>query len=542
MLRLVATTVGPVSAAVGTPPAAQVVEAYNAGSGTLSLSATPAASATWLAAAVGSPRACTTTTAASSCLPITFTLNTGSLAAGMYTGAVTVTDANGAVDSPQTITVTVQVGGGVPGSVGQSPPIYVAPGTTASVAFSTNSPINGRATTQDGAAWLSLALEGTGSFRFVLPYQINLTPPASMAPGTYNGTLVTSGSTFAADNKTIPVTMQVTTQPIAVPSARQISLTLAQNGPAMAYPFVPALSMSNAGQGTLTVQNYTASGNGVSVQDYSSLGIVSVDPTGLSPGSYTGSITVACNGVNCPVAVPVGFQVVPQGAPTINYQGAVNNATQVAGESVSPGDWIALLGQQLSLQAFTQASVVPLPTALGGATVLVNGEAAPLYYTSQGQIAFQMPTDTATGTATVQIQRDGQTGNSVSVGVVTRAPRIVVITDDCANGCNLRNTGAPSAIGDTIVLWAYGLGPTSPAVPAGAAPPANPPLVTPTPSVNFGGGIGSVDVTPVFAGMTGIGLYQINVTIPFGVPKGIVDVSIVFPDGTVSNSLQILIQ
>lgn len=538
MLRLVSSVVGPVSAAVGASPTAQVVEAYNAGTGTLSLSAAAAAGASWLAASVGAPRACTTTTAAASCIPLTFTMNSVSLAAGMYTASVTISDANNAVDSPQVITVTVQVGGGVPSSIGQTPPIYVAPGTTASVAFSTNSMINGHPSTQSGGNWLSLVLEGTGSFRFVLPYQINLSPPANLPAGTYSGSLVTSGSSFAPDNKTIPVTMQVTTQPIAVPSASQIDLVLAQGGPQTTYPFVPALSLSNAGQGTVTLQNVSATGTGVSAYVYSGLGIVTVDPTGLSPGNYTGSIAVTCNAVNCPLTVPVNFQVVPQAAPAINYQGAVNNATQLAGDSVCPGDWMALLGEQLSLSPFTEASTVPLPTSLGGTTVLVNGEPAPLYYTSQGQIAFQMPTDTAVGTALVQAQRNGQSGNTVSVTVVALAPRIVVITD---SNYNVLNAGTPSAPGDTIVLWAYGLGPTTPAVPAGTVPPAN--VVTTMPAVNFGGGIGGLNVTPAFAGAVEIsGLYQINATIPLAAPKGVVDISLVFPDSTVSNSIPILIQ
>lgn len=545
MLRLVNSVVGPVSAAVGTPPAVQTLEAYNAGDGSLSLTATPDASATWLTASVGAARTCTTTTAAASCLPLTFTFKTASLVAGIYTAGVTVTGANHAVDSPQVVTVTVQVGGGVPNSIGQNPAIYVAPGSSATVSFSTNTFVNGRATTQDGANWLSLALQGTGSFRFVLPYQVSLSPPADMAPGTYTGTIVTSGSTFAPDNKTIPVTMQVTTQPIAVPSATQINLTLAQGSPPLTYPFLPALTLSNSGMGTLTVQNVSATGTGVSALDYNDtgLGIVTVDPTGLSPGSYTGSMVVACNAVNCPITVPVAFQVVAQGPPSINYQGAVNNATQVPGESVAPGDWIALLGQQLSLMTFTQASTVPLPTQLADDTVLVNNEPAPLYYTSYGQLAFQMPTDVLTGTALVQLQRSGQASNTVSVNVAERAPRIVVITDDCSTGCHLRNPTTPAAPGDTIVLWAYGLGPTDVPVPAGAAPPADPPLVTPTPFVNIGGGPGSLDITPVFAGEVGIGLYQINATIPLiGSSKGVISISLVFPDGTVSNGVSILIQ
>jgi uncharacterized protein (TIGR03437 family) len=543
LLRLVNSVVGPVSAAVGTAPAAQTLEAYNAGDGSLTLAATVDPSVTWLSAAVGTARACTTTTAASSCIPLNFTFKTTSLTAGIYTAAITISDANHAVDSPQVVMVTVQMGGAVPNSIGQTQPVYLAPGSAVSIPFSTNAMLNGHATTQSGGNWLSLALEGTGSFRFVLPYQINISALSGMAPGTYSGTLVTSGSTFAPDNKTIPVTMQVTTQPIAVPSVNQINLVLAQGAPAIAYPFIPALSLSNTGAGSITVSGVSATGTGVSATNYMGLGLVTVDPTGLAPGSYTGSVVVACNAVNCPVTVLVNFQVVAQAPPSINYQGAVNNATQIPGETVSPGDWMALLGTQLSLDPFTQASVVPLPTMLADVTVTVNGEAAPLDYTSYGQIAFQMPTDTPVGTALVQVQRAGQASNTVSVPVAARAPRIVVITDDCATGCNLRNAATPASPGDTIVLWAYGLGPTDPPVAAGAAPPADPPLVTPQPLVNIGGGPGSIDVTPVFAGMTEIGLYQINVTIPLvGSPMGVVPVSLVFPDSIVSNQIQILIQ
>jgi len=535
MLRLVNSVVGPVSTAVGTPPAAQTLEAYNAGDGSLALSATPDPTATWLSTAVGAARACTTTSAAKSCIPLTFTLATGSLSGGLHTAAVTISDAHNAVDSPQVVMVTVQVGGGVPNTVNQ----YVAPGSTADFSFSTNSLMNGAPKTADGGNWLSLALDGTGSFRTVFPYRIRLAPPADMASGAYTGTLTTSGSSFAPDNKTVAVTMQVTTQPIAVPSTSAINLTLAQGGPMMTYPFLPAVTLSNAGQGTLAVQNISATGTGVSALNYnnSGLGIVTIDPGSLAPGSYTGSVTIACNAVNCPVAIPVNLQVVAQGAPYLYYQGAVNNATQVAGETVAQGDWMALLGQQLSLSDYTAASVVPLPTQLGGATVTVNGEAAPLYYTSFGQFAFQMPLDTALGTALIQVQRGGQSSNTISVNVAQRAPRIDVITDA---SYNLVDATHPATAGSTIVMWAYGLGPTDPPVPAGTVPSGAAPLVT-QPQININGALG-LDLPADFAGVTDVsGLYQVNVTLPASAPKGVVGVSLVFPDA-VSNIIEILIQ
>ena len=62
-------------------------------------------------------------------------------------------------------------------------------------------------------------------------------------------------------------------------------------------------------------------------------------------------------------------------------------------------------------------------------------------------------------------------------------------------------------------------------------------------AVAFGGGIGGATATPLFAGLspTYAGLYQVNVTIPDGAPKGNVYVSLVF-GGSSSNSVLILIQ
>ena len=74
--------------------------------------------------------------------------------------------------------------------------------------------------------------------------------------------------------------------------------------------------------------------------------------------------------------------------------------------------------------------------------------------------------------------------------------------------------------GDTVELFAYGLGPTNPPIPAGkafsgAAPTTNPVTVL----------INNISVTPTFAGLSSAGLYQINLTIPQGLGTG--DVPIV---------------
>src|ERR1017187_8860083 len=124
--------------------------------------------------------------------------------------------------------------------------VYVAPGASRYLDFSTNSQLGATVKTNDGGAWLSVALDGTGSFRFSFPYRIHLAPTAAMEPATYNGLITTAGSSFAADNKAIPVTMRVTTQPIAQASTGLLHVRLAQGAPV----YVTDITLTNLGQGT----------------------------------------------------------------------------------------------------------------------------------------------------------------------------------------------------------------------------------------------------------------------------------------------------
>src|SRR5450759_3693134 len=106
--------------------------------------------------------------------------------------------------------------------------VYIAPGATRDLGFSTNSPLGTTVSTNDGGPWLSLALDGAGSFRFSYPYRVHFAPTAGMGQGTYPATITAAGSSFAADNKTIQVTMRVTTQPIAQASVDRLRVRLAQ--------------------------------------------------------------------------------------------------------------------------------------------------------------------------------------------------------------------------------------------------------------------------------------------------------------------------
>ena len=544
-LRLTSTTVGPVSIAAGASVAAPLLEAYNAGDGNLTLG-TPQISATWITVTAGAATTCKTTTLASTCFPIQIQLNVAGLAASStpYAGTVTITAPN-AIDAPQTISVLAQ-GSAVPSSVA----VYVAPGSTQKVFMTTNSFMNGQPKTSDGNAWLSLALQGTGSFRFVLPYYIQVAPQPSQNSGTYTGTLTTSGSSFAGDNKTIAVTMNVTSQPIAQPSSSQVNLTLAQGG----QPETLGIALTNLGLGTLTVQSVSSTGQGFTAAAISGGAALTFDPGTLAPASYPGAVTLTSNAANGPIVVPVNFTVEAKGSPSIPFQGVVDDAIFEGGDAVAPGGIVALFGDQLSFNAPALGQGSPLGTQIGTTQVLIDGQAAPLYYSSYGQINLQVPENTATGTATVQVMRDGLASNSVSLAIASRAPRLLLIgvgsygaiyntdfTIPMPVGSFPGVNTHPASVGDTLTLYAIGLGQTSPAVGTGAAATGSASL-TSTPVVYFGDLVYEA-AAPLYAGLSpgSVRLYQVNVTVPPGVPKGNVDVTIQFGD-SISNIVQIAVQ
>ena len=525
-LRLTATTVGPILVNQGATGTAQSVDAGNAGDGSLNLSAT--ANVSWIGASIGSARSCALY---GSCRPVQIALNTGSLTRGTYTGVVTVSDPN-AVDAPQTITVTVQVGSGVPDKAD----FVVAPnGAPANLDFTAGSKLTTAVTTQGGIPWLVISQSGGGSFQFTIPYRITATPVTGLGEGSYTGSIVTSGSTTTADNKTIPVTLKVTTQPIASYSTDPVKFKIAQGSPKQ----LQYATIGNSGQGTLSITGATPTSTGgnwltaATVSGFSGISLTA-DPTGLNPGVYTGSVAVAGNAANGPVNIPVQLEVVAQGAPQASFGGAVYNGVFQPTDTLAQGAIVALFGEQFSYAAPVGASSLPLATDLGGTRVFVNDVAVPIFYASYNQVNFQVPYNATVGDATLRVDRSGQRGNSISTKIVAGSPKLllygeyaIAVNPDGSLAVPVSMGGRPARAGEAIVIYAVGLGPTTPPVTAGTAAPLSPLAQVPgIDKVIFGGGGGfsgdGISQPVLFAGLTPnfVGLYQINVVVPANAPKG----------------------
>jgi uncharacterized protein (TIGR03437 family) len=502
--------------ASGTNGATQTVSANNIGDGTLNLSVS--GSASWLQPSVVGGSS------------IQIALNTAALAPGTYTEFVTVS-APGAVDAPQNITVTAQVGG-VPATL----TYYAAPGGAAvTQQVITQNKVSTQATTLSGSNWLSVSLSGQGSFSTYFPYNVTVTPQAGQPAADYAGTVSFSGSAAASDDKQVAITLHLTTSPIQqfIPA----SVVLTSGGTVKANAGVAVI---NAGQGTLTLTGATGSASWLTGSVNGSTVTVTADPTGLAAGVYQGTLTINSNAANSAVAMPVEFVVKPTAAPVLSFGGVVDNAT--FGPTLAPGMIAQAYGVLLSGTTPTLASSLPLSSNLGGVQVTVNGIPAPVYYASAGVVDFVVPFSVQPGPGTVTLTYNGTASNTVSTNIAARAPRILSFPLSTGGrtyeyGIMINATDGsypvpttpglfshPAKRGDTLTIYALGLGLTDQSVADGAPSPSSPLANTPVPTVIIGGGFDGTasDGAVLFSGLAPgfVGLYQINVTIPSDAPLG----------------------
>ena len=222
-----------------------------------------------------------------------------------------------------------------------------------------------------------------------------------------------------------------------------------------------------------------------------------------------------------------GFTIIPltydAAVPIPRITRIVNAADQT--KPVAPGGLISVQGTNLSLlNVATQE--IPIPTALGESCLAVNGTAIPLVLVSSTQINAQLPFN-VDGNSQVVLRTPGGISDNLNITILPNAPsvfRTAAIGGDSptilrADNNELVSDSNPVRAGDGLVIYATGLGRTSPAVETGEAAPSEPlALANTQPDVSLDGAVMAVD----YAGLTpgGVGVYQINVRVPGGVKAG----------------------
>jgi uncharacterized protein (TIGR03437 family) len=418
------------------------------------------------------------------------TATPGSLQAGTYNGTLTFTP-NGGVS--QTIAVTLTVTAGAINTITASP---------TSLTFAANQ--NGSApasqtvnlTSASGSAGVNFNLTTTiasGSTNWLTATVNQYTTPSSITvnasptglnAGTYTGTVVVTPFGGGA-TVNIGVTFNVSGLPTVSASPTSLNLAYSVGGTA------PTATLNLTGSAGSAGLNYTATVsstcNCLSITPTSgntatnpTITVSLTNPTSLTAGNYTGTITVAgTNGSTGNTIVNVTLAVT---APLPTITAIANAASGVTGP-ISPGEIVSIFANasnpigpstpvQLSASNLTSAGNVPL--TMGGVTVTFNGRPAPLLYVSSTQINAVVPYGVAGfNNFPVTVSYLGQNSNGFNVQTTTTVPGIFTSNGQGSgpaailnsNGSTNGNTPTtqPAAKGSVVSIFLTGEGATSPA-------------------------------------------------------------------------------
>jgi len=242
-----------------------------------------------------------------------------------------------------------------------------------------------------------------------------------------------------------------------------------------------------------------------------------------------------------------GFTVLPW-----NYDAAVAppRITSVVNAAdgtkpVAPGGLISVYGTQMA-PVNLATKEVPLPTALADSCLTVNGVPVPVLFVSSTQINGQLPFN-VDGNAQMTLRTPGGISDNFNFSIQPAAPSIFrtgtagpetgLATITRADNGQLVTPTNPLHYGDSITIWATGLGRTNPPIDSGMPAPSDPlPTAIISPTVMLGGMPLRVDYAGLVPGS--VGVYQINATVPNGVPQGL-DIPLVVNQGGASTTLSV---
>ncbi|MBZ5584272.1 MAG: hypothetical protein LAQ30_19075 [Acidobacteriia bacterium] len=484
---------------------------------------------------------------------ITVSVNPSGLPVGTYGGKIVLSAGGGTQEVPVSLVISAgSVGGNVnldktslnftwqTGSAAPAAqPVQVTSASgAAQIPFSVSS----------SAAWLKAA---SASSTTAATVQVSIVT-TGLTPNTYTGTITVAPT--GGTQKTVSVTLTVSAPAISVDTT---PLTYLYR-PGDAKPADKTVKVSGGSNASFTASATATSGNWLAVSPASGTAnpanlAVSVDPSGLSAGTYNGTVVVnGTNGSSGSFTVNVTLTVMAP-LPTITQFG--NAASYYAG-ALAPGEIVSLFGKDLGPTAPAGPIVQNgfLATTVAGVQVFVSGYPAPLTYVSGGQINAVVPYEVGKlKTASVWVKFLGQTSNTMTLPVTAAAPGIFTFDGTGSgqgailNADNNTNNGpnAPAARGKYVLVYMTGEGETSPAGATGKLTVAQPtPPLTPGPLAPVAVLIDGIPVTPYFMGEAPTfvsGLMQLNLQIPQGARSGDVPVQISVGSYT-SNTVTVRVQ
>ncbi|HWP84321.1 MAG TPA: hypothetical protein VNN17_03985 [Terriglobia bacterium] len=255
-------------------------------------------------------------------------------------------------------------------------------------------------------------------------------------------------------------------------------------------------------------------------------GTVSVNPTGLPPGTYSGSVQVS--GPGGQQSIPVSLTVPPPGprfAPN-----AVTSAANYVSGAVAPGLLMVIFGTGLGPPNLAGLVLGPdgkVATSTGGTRVLIDGVPAPMVYARQDTVSFFVPFEVAgRASVVIEVEYQGVKSPPVTLPVVDAIPGILTV-DFSGGGAgailredfSLVSRTNPAPINSVIQIYAVGAGQSTPAGETGRL--ADAPLKRPALPVTAT--IGGVNAPVEYVGdAPGLveGVLQVNLRVPATVIPG----------------------
>ena len=227
---------------------------------------------------------------------------------------------------------------------------------------------------------------------------------------------------------------------------------------------------------------------------------------------------------------------------------AVQNAVGATPDgTVAPGSVVSIFGQNLS-GSTGAAQSTPLPQALAGTSVMVDGRLLVLMYVSPQQINAVLPPDLPEGQHSVTVSGAGLANVSGDFTAVRNAPGLFpqwinskqFVTATHADGSAVTQS-APAKPGETITILGTGFGPCQTDPVYGFPLPASPldPLID-TPQVSLGG----VNIQVAWAGCAAgfSGFNSAQVVIPQDAASGASLPLQISLNGHLSNTVLVPIQ
>ena len=476
---------------------------------------------------------------------LTVTANPTGLAVGTYTGSVTVTATNPTIaNSPQTIPVTLNI---TPTSTLSATPTALtfnqAAGGPAPAAQTVSvTGIGGNitfsavaSTNQGGSSWLTVNPS-------------NATTPASLSvsangsglnAGTYTGSILIS-SPGSQNNQIISVQLIISNAVNIVASPTALAPVSFQIGSANPQPQTISISLGTGGTSAFTAAATMSTGTGWLAVSPTSGNTpanltVTVTPGSLTPGTYTGAISITVGGAsNSPLSLPITLTVTP--APVITPTvGSVQNAASYAFSAISPGMNVYIQGTNMgpgTLTTYHVGANGTLDSTVAETTVTFDGLPAPIIYTSSTQVSVMVPYGVAgRGRVNMIVTYKNVSSIPFGINVTDVSPGLYTLNSTSTTAGNGTGQGAilnqnltinspsnPEQVGRYIAIYATGEGLTTPRSTDGAITPNRLPLPVPSAAVTVTiGGILVPAADVVYAGeapSSVAGQIQVNAKIP----------------------------